>query len=331
VTSINTKTDKKLKDITNKLQRSLHNRHTADYDEPAINNENGDETIPRPFLSKITGIMVIICFVVVLFSTQIVILDNRMTWAEKKLWPELLDYIGQLSNASNQVAPIIFRIPNFSKELASDSGRWSSNSFLAFEDGYEVFLIVSIAGNNEFKNVIISLLFNKNTLQELDYWPLRAIFTVELLNQVTNNDHYESLIPVDTDSCYLYKTDKNTFVCSTYFTSTGYLYQKSHWYLREDTMYLRVSYIKGLCYHLLRFKNYWFPNTRIFYNKLIACVWCCVVVSLTGECLDILDMNFLTSRFSSWKFFKFLVKYVLRLSVGSLVALYLYDYLHMYM
>ena len=144
VTGINTKTDKKLKDITNKLQCSLHNRHIADYDEPpTINDENGDERIPRPFLRKITGIMVIICFVVVLFTTQTGILNNRITWAEKKLWPELLDYVGQLSNTSNQVAPIIFRISNFSKELESDSGRWSSNSFLAFEDGYEVFLIVS--------------------------------------------------------------------------------------------------------------------------------------------------------------------------------------------
>jgi len=306
VTGISTKTDKRLKDINNKLRRSLH--HMADYDEPPVVNDKNSED--RPFLGKITSIVQIICLVVVLFATQIAMFDNRMTLAERKLWPEVLNYMSQLSNAGNQFAPVIYKVTNFSNDV-DVSYKWSGNSFLAFEDGYEVFLVVTVAGDDKYKNVIISLLFDKNILEELDYWPLKAMFTVQLLNQVTNNDHFESLIPVDTDNCYLHKTDKNTFVCSRYFISTRYLHQRSHRYLKEDSMYLQVSYIKGPYYHLLRFKNYWFPNTQIFYNTFIAGVWCCVVVALS-ECLDILDMNFMASRFSSWKFLKFLVKHVLR-------------------
>ena len=330
VTSINTKTDKRLKDINNKLQRSFHNRQIADHDEPpAFNdvNENGDETVPSPFLSKITNILMIMCLVVIFFATQIDMINNRITLTEKKLWPGLLDHVSKLSNTSTQAAPVIFKISNFSKEMDDVSDRWSSNSFLAFEDGYEIFLLVSVAGSDEYKNLVVSLLFNKNTLQELDYWPLRAMFTVELLNQLTNSDHYDSLIPVDADSCYLYKKDRNSFICSYSFISMKYLHQKSNWYLREDAMYLQVSYIKGLYYYFLRFKNYWFPSSRIIYDRVTKMLWCCLVLMLTMECLDVFQMNIIRSWFGSWKSFNFIVDSGVRLSVALLLAFYIYDYI----
>ena len=58
--------------------------------------------------------------------------------------------------------------------------------------------------------MLVSLLLKKSTLEQLGYWPIRTMFTVEVLNQAYNTDHYVTPVRVEnTRSCHISSEDKN--------------------------------------------------------------------------------------------------------------------------
>ncbi|XP_065901696.1 TNF receptor-associated factor 5-like [Dysidea avara] len=320
LTGINTKTDK-LKDVNSKLQRSLlHKRYIGNIDEnelPTIMASHDE--MSNFFISRFSNVLIMFCLVLMVFVAQISVINNRLEENEQKVWPELLDQKSKLSTSSNQVAPVIFKISNFNRLEEDDHFRWSSHYFFAFENGYEMFLIVRFDTINEEKKMVVSLLFKKNMLQQLGYWPIRTMFTVEVLNQVYSTDHYVTLVRVEnTRSCHITREDKNLLTCSVVFISTQFLKQKADEYLKNNTAYVRVSHTEGLYYYIMSLINYLVP-----FNVFIKFVWFAMVSFLTMECLEVFEHNFKTSRYANWMILQFLFQVI---RIISVLCLYWYIY-----
>ena len=113
---------------------------------------------------------------------------------DESLWPLILFMSNELSD---QVAPaVILKMSNFAKNKEI----WHSNSFFAFQEGYEMRLGVSAAGSNDGEGTHVSVYLHlmkgphDDKLEQSGHWPLRGAFTIELLNQLSDNNHHSHLI-----------------------------------------------------------------------------------------------------------------------------------------
>jgi len=316
VTSINTRTDK-LKDANSRLQRSLHlrGRYNANINNQLPTTNNND--MFNFFLGRFSNILIIFCLVLVVLVAQIRVINGRLAKNEHKVWPEILDEESTLSTTSNQVAPVIFKLSNFNRLVEEDNFRWSSHYFFAFENGYEMLLIVRFDTTDKQSKMIVSLLFKKSTLQQLGYWPIKTTFTVEVLNQVYNTDHYVTSIPVEgTRNCHITNEDKNLLICSFYFISTEFY--GSDEYLKNNTAYIRVSHTEGLYYYIMYFIK------PISFNLFIKFAWMMVIFLLVGECCEVFELNFNMSTYANWMILRFFVQ-VLRVFSSVFVMWYMYN------
>ena len=93
----------------------------------------------------------------------------------------------------NQITPVIIKLPEFTHKKDSKLD-WFSDPF--FADSYKLCLRVYADGCGNCKGTHLSVFFcimkgpNDNQLS----WPLRGIFTVELLNQLSNTGHYSKKV-----------------------------------------------------------------------------------------------------------------------------------------
>ena len=93
----------------------------------------------------------------------------------------------------NQTSPVIIKLPEFTHKKDSKLD-WFSDPF--FADSYKLCLRVYADGCGNCKGTHLSVFFcimkgpNDNQLS----WPLRGIFTVQLLNQLSNTGHYSKKV-----------------------------------------------------------------------------------------------------------------------------------------
>ena len=150
----------------------------------------------------------------------------------------------------NQYSPI-FKISNFTAVWLNSAKMWSSK-FYAFEEGYHMCLRVNAAGfgDGEGTHVSIGLHLLKgphdDKLEQSGHYPLRGIFTIELLNQLNDSNHHYHQMLFSKDQCNdIAREIGDVFGegCGiSKFISHNSLHQSN--YLINDTVYFKVYYDK---------------------------------------------------------------------------------------
>ena len=146
----------------------------------------------------------------------------------------------------NQIAPVTYKMSNFTQWLKSKD-IWLSSPFFAFAEGYQMFLSITAAGNDEDTHVSVYLYLMKgphdDKLEQSGHWPLRGIFTIELLNQLNDSDHYSPAVMYIPSSSgkRMYGNEKDVVEFAAEFISHETLF-KHDGYLKDDSLYFRISY-----------------------------------------------------------------------------------------
>jgi len=168
------------------------------------------------------------------------------------LWKLLLLLSPYAHSVDNQVVPVILNMSDFNKKMMDDKNYWYSEPFFAFERGYKMCLGVFAAGVETGKGTHVSagVFLMKgpydDELEQSGYFPLRGTFTIELLNQLKDENHHS--VDVEFDNI----TNEDTFnkLVDKNISSSGWGEQQfishvtiaSHGYLINDRLYFRVSY-----------------------------------------------------------------------------------------
>ena len=155
---------------------------------------------------------------------------------------------------NNQVAPVTFVMPNFTEKM-KNKNHWYSSPFLAFTEGYQMCLRVVTVGyySNEDTDVSVLLYLMKgphdDKLEQSGYWPLRGTFTIELLNQLNDNDHFiyaTSLYHYLCNKCTARVTDGDIapkgWGSRYYISREAILHQNNKQYFNNDALHFRISY-----------------------------------------------------------------------------------------
>ena len=149
----------------------------------------------------------------------------------------------------DQVAPVTFKLRKFS-EWVNSKQVWLSNTFFAFKGGYQMFLNIKAADYIENETTYISVFLylmkgpHDDELEQSGHWPLKGIFTIELLNQLNDDsDHYSPIL------YFIPSRGVNRVTGDEVHTVEGVVQYISHdtlfqhnGYLINDTLYFRISY-----------------------------------------------------------------------------------------
>lgn len=84
-----------------------------------------------------------------------------------------------------QTPPRVFKMPYFKLHRESH-GRWESPAFYSHPGGYKMIISVEI-NRNDYLSLYVHLVDGENDHNLI--WPFRGKVTIELLNQVANNEH----------------------------------------------------------------------------------------------------------------------------------------------
>ena len=152
---------------------------------------------------------------------------------------------------SYQIAPVTFKLTNFSQWLNNEYS-WYSSAFFAFDGGYQMCLRVDAAGYGKAKGTHVSVyLFllkgpHDDELEQSGHWLLRGGVTIELLSQSNTSIHHEIYFfinetCVDCTNRAMYE-DYSTKRNGGRFISHHDLFN----YYKSETLYFRVSY--NSCY-----------------------------------------------------------------------------------
>jgi len=173
------------------------------------------------------------------------------------LWSQTLNQSSELSSHGNQIAPVILKMSNFTEKVKNKE-EWISNPFFAFEGGYRIYLEVDAAGYGDGEGTHISVFLHlmkgpyDDELEQSGHFPVRGTFTIELLNQLNDENHHGlDLVATNspTDSCRnAYQRVTNGLQAST---GCGYETFMQHQklddmlhsdYLKSDNVYFRINY-----------------------------------------------------------------------------------------
>ena len=152
---------------------------------------------------------------------------------------------------SHQIAPVSFKLTKFF-QLIKNKKEWYSSPFFAFNGGYQMCLNVVAAGSNkgEGSHVSVYLYLMKgphdDELEQSGHWPLRGTFTIELLNQLNDSDHYSHMLQFHHHLCeectnrVLGSVMAHDGFGPQQFISHTTLYNNG--YMKSDSIILRISY-----------------------------------------------------------------------------------------
>ena len=183
-----------------------------------------------------------------------------------------------------QVMPVAFKLRNFSK-LLKNKDEWYSSPFFAFSQGYQMCLKVFAAGSGigEGTHVSVYLYLMKgphdDNLEQSGHWPLRGTFTIELLNQLNDSDHY-SIVQFHHHLCFectnrvLVGAMANSGRGEPQFISHGRLFNSSNNYYKSDSLIFRISYedseppyqVAPVIYKVTDFSK-WLKNKEVWYSS----------------------------------------------------------------
>ena len=184
-----------------------------------------------------------------------------------------------------QVAPVSFKVTKFSQWLKNNV-EWYSNPFFAFEGGYQMCLRVDAAGNGEGEGTNVSVFLHlmkglhDDKLEQSGHWPLRGTFTIELLNQLNNGDHYSRMVQFHHNLCIGYAdrvlkgaiADNGCNQQPFIFPDTIFHHNYSG-YLKDDCVSFRISYedmeppyqVTPVTFKVTKFSQ-WLKSERNWYS-----------------------------------------------------------------
>ena len=165
---------------------------------------------------------------------------SRMQNMDMNPWPILLKYYSKKSLHGTEITPVIFKMSNFAYTMNKNE-KWSSSPFYTFIEGYKMLLTVKRKVNINGDTISASLYLMKgphdDQLQTAGLWPLNGNFTIELINQHSDRDHYSQTISY-TCSNYFQDVKRNKNIQYGYEVNFP-LYEM---YLKDETLYFRVAY-----------------------------------------------------------------------------------------
>ena len=157
------------------------------------------------------------------------------------------DHLDKAMMALQQPHRVVIRLPEFSKKKGVNED-WYSPGFYTHPNGFKVCLNICPNGNDggagTHLSVFISLMSGEN--DDNLVWPLRATFTVTLLNQIRDKNHKSAVITID-EKLNWCKISGNSPVPPAYgikkfatFSELNLDEAKLCQYLKDDTLYFRV-------------------------------------------------------------------------------------------
>ena len=186
----------------------------------------------------------------------------------------------------HQIAPAIFKLTKFSQWVKSKK-EWYSSPFFAFNGGYQMCLNVDAAGQGDGEGTHVSVYLelmkgpHDDELEQSGYWPMTGTFTIELLNQLDDNDHFGLLIQLHPHLC----SECTNRVLEGVITYNGYgrpqfishdnlLHHSNATYYKDDSLVFRISYedteppyqVAPTTFKLTHFSK-WLINKEVWYSS----------------------------------------------------------------
>eukprot|EP00731_Ephydatia_muelleri_P006716 Em0003g964a len=155
------------------------------------------------------------------------------------------DHLDKAIMALRQPHRVVIRLPEFSKKEANED--WYSPGFYTHPNGFKLYMRVY---PNEFNDgacthllVYMHLMSGENDGNLM--WPLRATFTMTLLNQIRDKNHKSIVLTIDEKNNW-FKISGNSplpfgFGYNTFatFSELNLDEAKQCQYLKDDTLYFR--------------------------------------------------------------------------------------------
>ena len=183
-----------------------------------------------------------------------------------------------------QIAPVTFTVTKFSQWLKSPKDWYSSPSFFVFEEGYQMYLQVIAANNDDGEGTHVSVylrLINgpyDDKLEQTGNWPLTGTFSIELLNQLNNSNHYSRMMQFHRYQC-IYCTDRALerdfeWGHSQFISHDTLLHHSNSSYYENDSLIFRITYDKmeapcqvaPVTFKVTKF-SHWLKSKRDWYNS----------------------------------------------------------------
>ena len=146
-----------------------------------------------------------------------------------------------------QITPVTFKLSKFSQWVKSKD-IWLSSPFFAFKEGYQMFLSVNAAGYDDEEGTHVSVYLylmkgpHDDKLEQSGHWPLRGTFTIELLNQLNDSDHYSPAVTyiLSGSGKRVIGDEIDAIEAVVKYISHDTLF-KHGGYLKDDTIHFRIS------------------------------------------------------------------------------------------
>lgn len=155
-----------------------------------------------------------------------------------------IDLIANMIRPRVEVVPVVLKMRDFSLHRKS----WFSPSFCSHSGGYRFCLNVSMnrsRDNNSTQYLSVYLYLMRGENDEELVWPLRAKFTITLLNQQKDEGHWSKLIEMDSFksddyNCRVVDQERST---SGWGDREFYPYKRlaRNQFLRDDTLFFKVD------------------------------------------------------------------------------------------
>ena len=184
-----------------------------------------------------------------------------------------------------QIAPVTFKFTQFSLWLRNKDV-WYSSPFFAFVEGYQMSLKVYAVADSKGTDLSVNLHLTKGVyddkLEQSGHWPLRGTFTIELLNQLNDSDHFHRIVQFHHHICsectnrVLEKVMAHSGRGFSHFMS--YYTLLYHGYYRNDSLIFRISYehieppnqVAPVIFKLGKFSQWLKATTNWFSSPIIA-------------------------------------------------------------
>ena len=269
------------------------------------------------FFTKHNSLMVV---VIILFLISYIVesstANHRLSQIEEQMWHKSLDDLSELSMSNDSIfTPFTFKMCEVTDPMVNFT-------FFPFNDEFETLLTMMFyREDNLKKNLSVSLSFNRSDLHKTD---VKRMLTIELLNQLHNDDHYISPMILDLnryhpEPCKL--SDDDTITCAFHFITIEDLARKREQYLQNRCLYIRISHtrLNMMMWYAYAFCGPSILNTMLDYRPLVTWI---IIGMLVLSIILINDSWYISDHFKIYAF-----TFILFLSYAELMANKYFDLL----
>jgi len=196
----------------------------------------------------------------------------------------------QLLTNDNQTLPVIVALQNFPNRR-NNREKWHSNSFFTFTDGHRMCMSVYPNGINNGEHTHLSVLLHlmkgpyDDDLQQSGHWPMRGIFTIELLNQLRDENHYTRIVTFNSTTPKRYASrvqdsdEPSIGWGEVYFISQNAIFRIRN-YSVNNNLYFRIHFEPG------SYEDDYSFNAKEHLLSSLICVVVGLVVLVVVSCLE---------------------------------------------